>query len=65
MEGLKSGVVTTVCYGKEEQWDDRAEAARSFLNAMMNSEGSERERYSNVYFEIIQGLNCCTDSERD
>lgn len=65
MEGLKSGEVTTVCYGKVEKWDDRAEAARSFLNAMMNSEGSERERYSNVYFGIIRGRDYCTDSEQD
>lgn len=65
MESSKSGGVTTICYGKVEKWENRAEAARSFLNAMMNSEGSERERYSNVYFGIIQGLDCCTDSEQD
>lgn len=65
MESSKSSGVTTVCYGKVEKWDDRQEAKRHLLEAMMNSEGSERERYSNVYFGIIQGLDCCTDSEQD
>lgn len=65
MESSKSGGITTVCYGKAEKWDDRQKAKRHFLEAMMNSEGSERERYSNVYFGIIQGLDFCTDSEQD
>lgn len=55
----------TVCYGKVEKRDDRQEAKNHFLEAMMNSEGSERERYSNVYIGIIQGPDCCTDSEQD
>lgn len=65
MEAEKSGGVTTVCYGKTEKWDDRSEAKKSFLEAMMNSEGAERDRYANVYFGLIQGLDCCTDSEQD
>jgi len=35
----------TVCYGKIEKWDDRQKAKNHFLEAMMNSEGAERERY--------------------
>lgn len=34
-----------------------------FLEAMMNTEGAERERYANVYFGIIKGLDFCTDSD--
>lgn len=57
--------VTTVCYGKVQEWDDRSEARNFFLNAMMNSEGAERERYANIYFGIIRGQDFCTDSETD
>ena len=55
--------VTTVCYGKKQEWDDREEAQAYFLEAMMNSDGAERERYSNVYFKIIRGFDYCTDSD--
>ena len=55
--------VTTVCYGEKQEWDDREEAQAYFLEAMMNSDGAERERYSNVYFRIIRGFDYCTDSD--
>ena len=57
--------ITTVCYEEVREWDERAEARNHFLEAMMNSDGAERERYSNVYFKIIRGLDCCTDSYSD
>lgn len=60
-ELAKDGV-TTVCYGKIREWDERSEARNFFLEAMMNSDGSERERYANVYFGIIRGQEFCTDS---
>ena len=65
MNYADSDGVTTVCYGKVQEWDDRSEARNFFLNAMMNSEGAERERYANIYFRIIRGQDCCTDSETD
>lgn len=52
MNYADSDGVTTVCYGKVQEWDDRSEARNFFLNAMMNSEGAERERYANIYFGI-------------
>ena len=63
MNYADSDGVTTVCYGKVQEWDDRSEARNFFLNAMMNSEGAERERYANIYFGIVRGQDCCTDSE--
>lgn len=65
MNYADSDGVTTVCYGKVQEWDDRSEARNFFLNAMMNSEGAERERYANIYFRIIRGQDYCTDSETD
>ena len=55
MNYADSDGVTTVCYGKVQEWDDRSEARNFFLNAMMNSEGAERERYANIYFGIVRG----------
>ena len=65
MNYADSDGVTTVCYGKVQEWDDRSEARNFFLNAMMNSEGAERERYANIYFGIVRGQDYCTDSEAD
>lgn len=65
MNYADSDGVTTVCYGKVQEWDDRSEARKFFLEAMMNTDGAERERYSNVYFKIIRGFDYCTDSDSD
>lgn len=53
--------VTTKRYGKLEKWDDREQAKEHFLEAMMNSEGSEYERYSAIYIQLVNGLRYCTD----
>lgn len=55
--------VTTVCYGKKQEWEDREKAKSYFLEAMMNSEGEEHERYSAVYIQLVNGLSFCTDCE--
>ena len=62
MEFEKYGVMT-ICHGQKREWADRSEARKFFLNALMNSEGSERERYYGVYLKIVQGYSVCSDSE--
>ena len=52
---------TTVCYGKLENWDTMDKALEHFLEGMMNSEGSERERYAAVYSKLKSGLLFATD----
>ena len=59
----KSKSVTTVCYGKTEHWADREEAKDYFLEAMMGTDGSERDRYAGIYIQLINGLDLCTDEE--
>ena len=54
-------MLTTICYGEKKEWKNRQEAAGFFLNAMMDSDGSERERYTNIYVDIISGKSVCTD----
>ena len=55
--------ITTVCYGKKESWKTREEAEQFFLQAMMGTDGSERERYTNIYIKLQMGMNFCTDEE--
>jgi len=56
-------VVTTICYGKSKVWDSREEAENFFLEAIASCEGSEKERYTNVYLALKNGLLVCCDSE--
>lgn len=57
----KLDTVTTVCYGEKEVWDSREEAVSFFLRAIAGSEGSECERYKNVYTRLITGEKICSD----
>ena len=57
--------VTTVCYGKKQEWDDREEAQAYFLEAMMNSDGAQHDRYSGIYIQLQNGLDYCTDEDDD
>ena len=34
-----------------------------FLQAMIASDGSERERYVNIYIKLKMGMTYCTDEE--
>lgn len=53
--------ITTICYGKEESWGSREAAEQFFLQAMAGSDGSERERYTNIYIKLQMGMTVCTD----
>lgn len=47
--------ITTVCYGKEDTWETKEAAEQFFLQAMMGSDGSERDRYINIYIKLQMG----------
>ena len=55
--------VKTKCYGEVREWNDREEAQAFFLEAMMNSDGSENDRYSGIYIQLINGESFCTDED--
>ena len=59
----KLDVVKVICYGTEETWDSRKEAADFYLRAIAGSEGSECERYTKIYMELLMGKSICTDEE--
>ena len=59
-------MITTVCYGVENEWKSREEAEAYFLSLMMQvAPGAERDRYVNVYVKLKGGRNECTDSMDD
>lgn len=55
--------VTTVCNWQKRVWDSREDAKSHFLEAMMNSDGEEYDRYSGIYIQLQNGLSYCTDGE--
>lgn len=55
--------VRTVCYGTEDIWQTREQAKQFFLRAMAACEGSEKERYTNIYMKLMMGMDDCDDSE--
>ncbi len=57
----KLPTVKTICYGKEDIWDSRKDAAEFYLRAMSGSEGSECDRYTKIYLELLMGKDVCTD----
>ena len=59
----KIPVIKTICYGRTQEWYSRAEAEQFFFHAMMNSEGSEQNRYLKIYTGLKLGKALCTDEE--
>ena len=55
--------VRTVCYDTEDIWKSRELAKQFFLRAMATCEGSEKERYTNIYMKLMMGMTDCDDSE--
>ena len=57
--------VRITCYGQTEVWDDRKEATDFFLEAIAGSDGSERDRYSKIYAELMSGKTKCSDEDEN
>ena len=51
----------TICYGHREYWRSRKEAADYFFEGLCATEGSERDRYSQIYVQLVSGKSVCTD----
>ena len=58
---MRNDTVKVICYGQEKIWDKRDEALRFYLEGMTMSEGSERERYENIYHQLLEGRGVCKD----
>lgn len=57
--------VRVTCYGQTEVWDSRKEAADFYLRAIAGSEGSECERYTKIYVELLSRMEECSDEYED
>lgn len=57
----KKDMVTITCYGREETLS-RSAAIKKYKEGMRCCEGSERERYTNIYLQLIEGKTKCTDN---
>ena len=53
--------VKVICYGEEKVWPFRTDAIKFYLEAMAFSEGAERERYTRIYVQLIEGCEVCKD----
>ena len=53
--------VKVTCYGETKIWDSREDAIKHFLEGMTCCEGCERERYTNIYLQLIDGCTECAD----
>lgn len=57
----KREIITVMCSDKEEIWGDRNEAIDFYLECMSFSDGTERERYSAIFEQLMTGATYCTD----
>ena len=53
-------MVEITCYGTTKLYQ-RQQAIREFLIAMQVCEGSEKERYANIYCELVRGKKVVCD----
>ena len=52
--------VVIVCYGKTEKMS-RRDAMIKYHEGMVCCDGSERERYTNIFLELLEGRKVCSD----
>ena len=53
-------MVEVTCYGTTKLYE-RQQAIREFRIAMQVCEGSEKERYTNIYCELVRGKKVVCD----
>ena len=54
MARKKSDPVVVTCYGQTKTYE-REDAIKFFLDGMRYCEGAERERYTDIYLQLIDG----------
>ena len=52
--------VTIICYRQEEKMT-RREGLEKYFEGMMYCEGCERERYTNIFQQLMMGAMVCCD----
>lgn len=54
----------TICYNTARTWASRAEAIEFFKEGIANSDGAEKNRYTNVLMDLLKGKNISTDNDK-
>lgn len=56
----KADLVVVTCYGKTKVWE-RKDAIDFFLEGMRACSGAERDRYTDIYIQLIDGAKEASD----
>lgn len=56
---------TITCYGKTKCYPEskREIMKHEYLMGMLSSDGSEKDRYTNIYLDLESGAKVCSDCE--
>lgn len=57
-------MITTICYGHEDKWENREKAINYFVECSNASEGAERERYTTILLQLLNGATICSDGSK-
>ena len=62
---VEQDTFTITCYNTTETFpeSERQAQIREYQRAMMCCEGSERDRYTNIYLDLVEGKKVCKDEE--
>lgn len=55
--------IKVTLYGMVHEYDTMEEAREYMLSSMANSEGSEQDRYTTVYIQLMEGKTEASDDE--
>jgi len=53
--------ITIICYNQIETWHSRKNALKFFRDCARNCEGAERERYTNIVWDLEDKKSICHD----
>ena len=53
--------IITICYGTKQEWTNRNEAIRFFMEGIAATDGSEQDRYTNILLQLLDGETICKD----
>lgn len=60
MKTKTKDMVTIICYQQKERLE-RQEAIKKYYEGMLYCDGSEKERYTTIYCQLLEGKKVCSD----
>ncbi|MCQ2191424.1 MAG: hypothetical protein MJZ23_00995 [Paludibacteraceae bacterium] len=56
---------TITCYGKTKTYPEskRKKMMNEYMLGMLSCDGSEKDRYTNIYLDLLSGKKNCTDED--